>query len=154
VVRKFVAPALELIMLDKALKGEFDREEALLYFGEMYATALAGDGTVKRRIVELTVGGELGGGAAFLRLATLHVLNQLLPEELKFDAQIYVKYGIYSIATHGGDAVRFKRLLAVTAPSAGGEYLSPKFNEFVETAQVDVRLGDIWLTTTAMLPPT
>jgi hypothetical protein len=39
VVRKFVAPALELIMLDKALRGEFDREEALLIFGEMYATA-------------------------------------------------------------------------------------------------------------------
>jgi hypothetical protein len=32
VVRKFAAPALELIMLDKALKGEFDREEALLIF--------------------------------------------------------------------------------------------------------------------------
>jgi hypothetical protein len=39
VVRKFVAPALELIMLDKALRGEFDREKALLIFGEMYATA-------------------------------------------------------------------------------------------------------------------
>jgi hypothetical protein len=35
VVRKFVAPALELVMLDKALRGEFDREEALLIFGEM-----------------------------------------------------------------------------------------------------------------------
>jgi hypothetical protein len=40
VVRKFVAPALELIMLDKALRGKFDREKALLIFGEMYATAL------------------------------------------------------------------------------------------------------------------
>jgi hypothetical protein len=39
VVRKFAAPALELIMLDKALKGEFSKEEALLIFGEMYATA-------------------------------------------------------------------------------------------------------------------
>jgi hypothetical protein len=48
VVRKFVAPALELVMLDKALKGEFDREEALLIFGEMYATAVAGDGSVGR----------------------------------------------------------------------------------------------------------
>jgi hypothetical protein len=46
VVRKFVEPALELIMLDEALRGKFDREEALLYFGEMYATAVAGDGSV------------------------------------------------------------------------------------------------------------
>jgi uncharacterized protein YidB (DUF937 family) len=41
VVRKFVEPALKLIMLDKALRGEFDRERAKLIFGEMYATALA-----------------------------------------------------------------------------------------------------------------
>ena len=75
IVRKFVAPALELIMLDKALNNEFDREETLLLFGEMYATAIAGDGTVGRRLVELAVGGELGGGAALLRLATLHLLN-------------------------------------------------------------------------------
>ncbi len=46
VVRKFVEPALELVMLNKALRGEFDREMALLIFGEMYATAVAGDGTV------------------------------------------------------------------------------------------------------------
>ncbi len=59
IIRKFVAPALELIMLDKALRGEFDREEALLIFGEMYATAVAGDGTVGRGLVELTVGGSL-----------------------------------------------------------------------------------------------
>jgi hypothetical protein len=90
VVRKFVAPALELIMLDKALRGEFDREEALLIFGEMYATAVAGDGHVGPDEVELTVGGELGGGAALLRLATLHLLNQLLPDELKFNVRIYV----------------------------------------------------------------
>jgi hypothetical protein len=37
VVRKFVAPALELIMLDKALRGVLDREEARLLFGGMYA---------------------------------------------------------------------------------------------------------------------
>jgi hypothetical protein len=48
VVRKFVEPALELIMLEKALRGEFSREEARLLFGEMYATALAGDGYVGR----------------------------------------------------------------------------------------------------------
>ena len=65
VVRKFVAPALELIMLEKALRGEFSREEALLNFGEMYATAVAGDGSVGRRRVELAVGGELGGGLRF-----------------------------------------------------------------------------------------
>jgi len=45
IARKFVEPALELIMLDKALEGKFDREEALLRFGEMYATAIAGDGS-------------------------------------------------------------------------------------------------------------
>jgi hypothetical protein len=62
-------------MLDKALNNEFDREETLLIFGEMYATAVAGDGTVGSKRVELTIGGELGGGAALLRLATLHLLN-------------------------------------------------------------------------------
>ena len=67
-------------MLDKALRGEFSREEALLYFGEMYATAVAGDGTVGPDVVRLVVGGELGGGAALQRLATLYLLNQLLPE--------------------------------------------------------------------------
>ncbi len=143
VVRKFVAPALELMMLDKARRGEFDREKALLIFGEMYATAVAGDGSVGPRSVMLTVGGELGGGAALLRLATLHLLNELQPDELKFDAQIYVKNGKYYIAATGGDAVRFMRLLAVSAPSAGGGYLSDKFNEFVEAARVEVRLGDV-----------
>jgi hypothetical protein len=110
VVRKFVAPALELIMLDKALNKEFDREEALLYFGEMYATAVAGDGHVGRRLVELAVGGELGGGAALLRLATLYLLNQLLPEELKFGVRVYMGEGVYRIAAYGEDAARFKRL--------------------------------------------
>jgi hypothetical protein len=38
----------------------------------------------------LTVGGELGGGAALLRLATLHLLNKLLSDELKFYARICV----------------------------------------------------------------
>jgi hypothetical protein len=33
---------------------------------------------------------------------------------------------------------RFKRLLAVSAPLAGGEYLSEKFNEFVEAVQIKV----------------
>jgi len=75
VVRKFVEPALELVMLDKALRGEFSREKALFIFGEIYATAVAGDGHVGRRSVELAVGGELGGGAALLRLAALHMLN-------------------------------------------------------------------------------
>jgi len=49
IARKFVAPALELVMLDKALRGEFNRRKALLWFGEMYATAIAGDGTVESR---------------------------------------------------------------------------------------------------------
>jgi hypothetical protein len=147
VVRKFVVPALELIMLEKALNNEFDREEALRIFGEMYATALAGDGYVGRRLVELAVGGELGGGAALLRLATLHLLNQLLaeaqkpePDELKFGVRVYIGEGVYRIAAGGEDAARFMRLLAVTAPSAGGGYLSPKFDEFVEEARVEVQL--------------
>jgi hypothetical protein len=147
IVRKFVAPALELVMLDKALNNRFDIEEALLRFGEMYATAVAGDGTVGQRLVELTVGGELGRGAALLRLATLHLLNQLLPNELKFNARIYVGEGrYYRIAATGGDAARFKRFLAVSAPSAGGEYLSEKFNEFVKETQVEVRFDNIRLT--------
>jgi Fe2+ transport system protein FeoA len=143
VVRKFVAPALELIMLDKALKGEFDREKALLIFGEMYTTALAGDGTVESKRVELTVGGELGGGAALLRLATLHLLNQLMPKELKFGVRVYMGEGVHRIAATGEDAARLMRLFAVSAPSAGGEYLSPKFKEFMEEAQVEVRVDNI-----------
>ncbi len=145
-VRKFVEPALELIILEKALRGEFDREEALLLFGEMYATAIAGDGSVEPNRVVLVVGGELGGGAALLRLATLHLLNQLLSDELKFYARIYVDEGVYNIAATGEDAARFMRLLAVSAPSTGGEYLSGKLDQFVEAAKVEVRLGDIWLT--------
>jgi hypothetical protein len=147
VVRKFVAPALELVMLDKALNNEFNREEALLLFGEMYATAIAGDGTAGPDEVKLTVGGELGGGAALLRLATLHVLKELLPDELKFDARVHVGEGrYYDIVTGGENAARFMRLLAVSAPSAGGEYLSEKFNEFVKEAKVKVRFGNIRLT--------
>jgi hypothetical protein len=132
VVRKFAAPALELIMLDKALRGEYSREEARLLFGEMYATAVAGDGTVASDGVEVAVGGELGGGAALLRLATLHLLNQLMPDKLKFNVRIYMGEGVYNIAAYGENAARFMRLLAVAAPSAGGEYLSPKFKEFVK----------------------
>jgi hypothetical protein len=144
VARKFVEPALELVMLDKALRGEFDKEKALLIFGEMYATALAGDGTVGPWEIRLAIGGELGGGAALLRLATLHVLNQLLPKELKFYARIYVKKDrYYDITTNGEDAARFMHLLAVSAPSAGGGYLSEKFKKFVEEAQVEVRLDNI-----------
>jgi len=141
VVRKFVAPALELIMLDKALNGKFNKEEALLLFGEMYATAVAGDGHVESDRVMLTVGGELGGGVALLRLAALLLLNQLLPDELKFKTRIYVGEGrYYYITAYGEDAARFMRLLAVSAPSAGGKYLSEKFDEFVEAAQVKVQI--------------
>ncbi len=147
VMRKFTTSVLELIMLDKALNNEFNRERARLLFGEMYATALAGDGTVGPGEVMLTVGGELGGGAALLRLTTLHLLNQLLLDELKFGVRVYVEEGrYYRIAAGGENVARFMRLLAVSAPSAGGEYLSPKFNEFVEAAKVEVRPGNIWLT--------
>jgi len=154
VVRKFVAPALELIMLDKALNDndESNRKRARLIFGEMYATAIAGDGTVGRRRVGLTVGGELGGGAALLRLATLHLLNQLLPKELKFNTRAYEgKSRYYNIVAYGENAARFKRLLAVSAPSAGGRYLSDKFNEFVKDARVDVRLDNIRLTPSGLV---
>ncbi len=141
VARKFVEPALELIMLDKALEGKFDKREALLRFGEMYATAIAGDGAVEPREVVLAVGGELGGGAALLRLAALRSLNGLLPDGLRFGVHTYVKEGrYYNIAATGEDAARLMRLLAVVAPSAGGRYLSPKFEEFVEKARVEVRL--------------
>jgi hypothetical protein len=144
VVRKFVAPALELVMLDKALNNEFDREKARLLFGEMYATALAGDGHVERRLIVLAVGGELGGGAALLRLATLYVLKELLPDEQNFDVRAYIGEGrYYYIVASGKNAAKFKRLLAVSAPSAGGEYLSPKFDEFVEAAKVEVRVDNI-----------
>jgi len=143
IARKFVAPALELIMLDKALRGGFDRREALLRFGEMYATAIAGDGSVESRRVVLTVGGELGGGAALLRLAALHLLNGLLPEDLRFGVHTYVGEGrYYDIAAYGGDAARLMRILAVSAPSAGGGYLSPKFESFVGEARAEVRLDE------------
>jgi hypothetical protein len=147
VVRKFVAPALELIMLDKALNGKFSREEALLLFGEAYATAVAGDGHVGPGEVVLTVGGELGGGAALLRLAALHLLNQLLSNELKLNARIYVGEGrYYRIAAYGENTAGLMRLLAVSAPSAGGWYLSPKFKKFVEEARVEVQVDNIRLT--------
>ena len=159
--RKFVAPALELIMLEKAARGGFDRREALLRFGEMYATAIAGDGSVKPRKVELAfggglgggatkvalvVGGELGGGAALLRLAALRLLDQLLPDGLRFGVHTYVGEGIYRIAAYGEDAARLMRLLAAAAPSAGGRYLSPKFDGFVGEARAEVRLGGMRLT--------
>jgi hypothetical protein len=146
IIRKFIAPALELIMLDKALRGEFDRKKALLIFGEMYATAVAGDGTVGPDEVMLAVGGELGGGAALLRLATLHLLNGLLPDELKLSVRVYVEEGTYRIDAYGEDAARLKRLLAVSAPSSGGGYLSDKFDQFVEAAKVEVRVDNIRLT--------
>ncbi len=111
----------------------------------MCATAIAGDGHVGRRLVVLAVGGELGGGAALLRLATLHLLNQLLPDELKFNAQIYVEGGMYRIAASGENAAGLKRLLAVSAPSAGGRYLSDKFDQFVEGSRVEVCPGDVRL---------
>jgi len=140
VVRKIAAPALELIMLDKALRGEFDREKALLIFGEMYATAVAGDGHVGPREVRLTVGGELGGGATLLRLATLHLFNQLLSDKVKFGIWAYEDEGVHDVVATGENAAMFMRFLAVSAPSAGGEYLSEKFNEFVKETKVEVRL--------------
>jgi len=110
----------------------------------MFATAVAGDGHMGQRSVIPTVGGELGGGAALLRLATLHLMNKLLPNKLKFNTRVYLGKGkYYNITATGGDATRFMHLLAVSAPSAGGEYLSEKFNEFVKEARVEVRFGNI-----------
>ncbi len=128
-------------MLEKAFNGKFSREEALLLFGEMYATAIAGDGSVEPNRFVLTVGGELGGGAALLRLTTLHLLNQPLPDELKFNVRIYVERGrYYNITATSENVAGFMRLLAVSASSAGGGYLSDKFNEFVKEARVEVRV--------------
>jgi len=60
---------------------------------------------------------------------------------------IYVKRGrYYYIAAYGEDATRFMRLLAVSAPSAGGEYLSEKFDEFMKEARVEVQVDNIRLT--------
>ncbi|MDT7874872.1 MAG: PaRep2b protein, partial [Pyrobaculum sp.] len=158
IVRKFVAPALELIVLEKALDmmskskdeelKERIRKETLLWFGEMYATAIAGDGSVRRRSVELAIGGELGGGATLLRLAPLHLINQLLPNELKFGMRVYVKSGVYRIDAYGENAARFMRLLADSAPLAGGGHLSPKFKKLVEETQVKVEKPEEGLTLT------
>jgi hypothetical protein len=127
VVRKFVEPALELIMLDKALNERIRQRGGVAHLRRDVCNCGGGRRHVESKRVELTVGGELGGGAALLRLATLHLLNQLLPDELKFNARIYVKKDrYYDIAAYGENAARFMRLLAVTAPSAGGGYLSPK----------------------------
>jgi hypothetical protein len=107
----------------------------------MYATAVVGDGTVGPDRVGLTVGGELGGGAALLRLAALHLLNELLSDELKFNVRIDVVEGrYYDITVTGKSAAGPMRLLAVSAPSAGGKYLSEKFEEFAEAARVKLRL--------------
>jgi hypothetical protein len=78
--------------------------------------------------------------AALLRQAKLLELEQSRPDELKFNARIYVSEDVYNITASGEDAARFMRLLAVSAPSAGGEYLSEKFDQFVEAARVEVRL--------------
>jgi hypothetical protein len=86
--------------------------------------------------VALTIGGELGGGAAFLNLAALRLLNELLPNEMKFKVQLYAYRGIYYVTSEilpnevriylkpypkkgtyyriiatGEDAARFMRLL-------------------------------------------
>ncbi len=65
-------------------------------------------------------------------------------DELKFDMRVYVGEGrYYNITATGENAAGLMRLLAVTAPSAGGKYLSPKFEEFVEAVKVEVQVGNI-----------
>jgi hypothetical protein len=82
----------------------------------------------------------------------LHLLNQLLPKELKFNTRAYEgKSKYYNIVAYGENAARFKRLLAVSAPSADGRYLSDKFNGFVEEVQVDVRVDNIRLTPSGLV---
>jgi len=80
------------------------------------------------------------------RTETTAPLRQLLPDELKFNTRVYIGEGVYRIAAYGGDAARFMRLLAVSAPSAGGEYLSEKFEEFMKEARVEVQVDNIRLT--------
>ncbi|MFP3168218.1 MAG: PaRep2b protein, partial [Thermoproteus sp.] len=75
-------------------------------------------------------------------LAALRSLNELLSKDLKFGVHTYVGEGIYRITAYGEDAARLMRILAVAAPSAGGGYLSPKFDGFVGEAQVAVRPGE------------
>jgi hypothetical protein len=68
--------------------------------------------------------------------------------------RVYVEEGAYHIAAYGENAAKLTRLLAVTAPSAGGGYLSEKFNEFVKEAKVEVRLDKDSIRLTAASPPT
>ena len=69
-------------------------------------------------------------------------MSRILPDELKFGIRTYVDGGrYYRIVAYGEDAARLKRFLAISAPSAGGEYSSSKFDQFVEAAKVDVRPG-------------
>lgn len=133
VAKRFIAPALRLIMLDKALRGKYPKDEALLYSREMIAAIKDSMGPDE---VALTIGGELGGGAAFLNLAALRLLNELLPNEMKFKVQLYAYRGVYYVTSEilpnevriyikpypkkgtyyriiatGEDATRFMRLL-------------------------------------------
>jgi hypothetical protein len=134
VAKRFIAPALKLIMLDKALRGKYPKDEALSNFRASLI------GMIKDSMgpdeVALTIGGELGGGAAFLNLAALRLLNELLPNEMKFKVQLYAYRGIYYVTSEilpnevriylkpypkkgtyyriiatGEDAARFMRLL-------------------------------------------
>jgi hypothetical protein len=64
--------------------------------------------------------------------------------QLKFNVRAYVGEGrYYHIAAYGENAAGLRRLLAVTAPSAGGEYLSEKFNKLVKETRVEVQSGNI-----------
>jgi hypothetical protein len=134
VAKRFIAPALKLIMLDKALRGKYPKDEALLYSREMIGAAIKEP--MGPDEVALTIGGELGGGAAFLNLAALRLLNELLPNEMKFKVQLYAYRGVYYVTSEilpnevriyskpypkkgtyyriiatGEDAARFMRLL-------------------------------------------
>jgi hypothetical protein len=134
VAKRFIAPALKLIMLDKALRGKYPKNEALLYSREVIGAAIKD--SMGPDEVALTIGGELGGGAAFLNLAALRLLNELLPNEMKFKVQLYAYRGVYYVTSEilpnevriylkpypkkgtyyriiatGEDAARFMRLL-------------------------------------------
>jgi Fe2+ transport system protein FeoA len=62
--------------------------------------------------------------------------------------RVYVKSGVYRIDAYGENAARFMRLLADSAPLAGGGHLSPKFKKLVEETQVKVEKPEEGLTLT------
>jgi len=129
--RKYLAPALALLLLQNAGTAE-ERRSALWHFGLIFAAAVAGDGTVARRSVQLTSG---EGGAALLWLAAL--------KKAGFVPRLRAAGSKYYLEFTGGNAVA----LAAVMPAAG---LNPKaekavnmFRKETEKGNVDVKLVDV-----------